>query len=64
MMFDKTDLDERFCGVIPAADNARTMREYICSTEAQFGLDHADLDSMDNFELNVHIDFMDYLWTK
>ena len=63
-MLKKEDLDKRICDVEEGAQNIQTYREFIRQSEEEFEMIHAPLDAMTETELNRHLDFLDYLWTK
>jgi hypothetical protein len=63
MEIRKEHLDKRICDVEGSA-NEETFREYIRNSEEEFGMAPAPLDNLTDEELNKHLNFLDYLWTK
>jgi hypothetical protein len=59
----KEKLDKRICDVEGVA-NEETYREFIRNSEDAFEMEHMDIDSLDEEELNKYLEFLDYLWTK
>lgn len=52
-----TDLDSK-------VNADETLREYIRNTEKEFMKKRADIDDMDDAELNTYIDYLDSLWRE
>lgn len=57
------DLDKRICDM-EDCENEQTYREFIRESEEEFGIEHANLDFMEDFELDDYFDFLDELWNK
>lgn len=64
MVITKEQLDIPICDVVDGATNEETYREFIKSSEEEFGLASKDLDLMTDEEVNAYLDFLDYLWEK
>ncbi|MGX1082507.1 hypothetical protein [Bacillus licheniformis] len=64
MQITKDNLDIPFSTLIEDATNPETPREFIRCSEAEFGLNKADLESMSEDELSSYIEHLDYLWDK
>lgn len=64
MWIGRGDLDTPFSMLIIDATNPETPREFKRNSESEFGMKHADLDNMSESQINKHIEFLDYLWTK
>jgi hypothetical protein len=60
----KEHLDIPICDHEENATNKETYREFIRTSETEFGMEPRDLDSMDDGELTSYLDFLDYLWEK
>jgi hypothetical protein len=60
----KEHLDIPICEIERQASNTETYREFIQSSEEEFGMDPASLDELTDEELKEYIDFLDYLWEK
>lgn len=58
------DLNKRICDLHPGGTNTQTLLEFIRDSEEEFCMEHVDLDSLNQEELNIHIDFLDELWFK
>jgi hypothetical protein len=58
------DLDTPINQLVEEADNPETFREFIRSTEKEFELPEADVDSMTEDQLNNYLDDLDYFWEK
>lgn len=57
-------LDKRICDIENDCNNKETFRQFIRTSEDQFGMDNADLDSMSDEQLDQYVEFLDYLWDK
>lgn len=57
-------LDTRICDVEEGATNTETYREFIQTSEREFGLERKDIDHFEDENLKEYLDFLDYLWTK
>lgn len=57
-------LDTPINAVEEGATNDETFREFITSSEEEFCMRPTDLYALSVEELNKHIEFLDYLWTK
>lgn len=64
MQITKENMNTPFSELIEGADNPETPRQFIRNSEAEFGLEPADIDSMSEEELNGYIEHLDYLWDK
>lgn len=64
MPITKEQLDIPICDIEDTATNEGTFREFIRSSEEEFGLQNLDIDGMTDEELNDYIEQLDYLWTK
>lgn len=60
----KEDLDKRICDIEEGSSNTETFREYIRSTENEFNIFAAPIDSMEDEELSDYLEFLDDLWCK
>lgn len=60
----KENLDTRICDVEEKAANTETYRQFIESTELEFGLIAKDLDGMNEHQLNDYLTLLDDLWMK
>ena len=60
----KSNLDKRICDIELSAVNTQTYREFIRESEEEFEIAPADLDSMDEKQLENYVDFLDDLWLK
>ena len=57
MEFSKSDLDT-------PVNESETLREFVKNSEDYFGMGNLDVDNLSDRELNGHVEFLDYLWTK
>lgn len=57
MKFKTSDLDIKL-KELNKVKHERTLREQIYFDEQELDVDHCDVGSMDDFELNVHIDYL------
>jgi hypothetical protein len=64
LQITKELLDTPFSKFIDGATNPETPRQFIRSSEKEFEMKRADIENMDEEELNGYIEFLDYLWTK
>ncbi|MFP3840319.1 hypothetical protein U5N22_08685 [Bacillus safensis] len=64
MIINKSNLDIPISTLVKTSSNPETLRDFIRSSEDQFGLDSADLESMSEKELTDYIEHLDYLWDK
>jgi hypothetical protein len=64
MQITKEMLNKRICDVEKGATNIQTFKEFIRESEVYFGLKKFDLNIANDQDINVYIDFIDYLWTK
>lgn len=62
--FTKGNIDTPFTELFEGADNTETPRQFIKNSEIEFGIEHADIDSMNEYQLNEYADMLDYLWLK
>jgi len=60
----KKQLDERICDLVEGGENTETYREFIRNSEEEFGMNSEDIDNMKAEELNVYLNFLDYLCGK
>lgn len=63
-MIRKDQLDTPINELHPEALNTQTTREFIRSSELEFGLDMKDIDNMPRQVLENYINFLDDLWNK
>lgn len=45
-------------------NESETLREFISNSEKEFNMTQADIDNMADLDLQVYVDFLDYLWEK
>lgn len=64
MQITKEMLNKRICDVEKGVTNTQTFKEFIRESEVYFGLKKFDLNITNDQDINVYIDFIDYLWTK
>lgn len=64
MYFTKENLDTPISMIEEGATNTQTPREFIRSSEEEFGLEHLNIDGLTEEDINDYIDLLDYLWTK
>lgn len=57
MKFKTSDLDKKL-NELNKVNHERTLREQIYFDENDLDVEHCDVDLMDDFELNVHIDYL------
>jgi hypothetical protein len=58
----KEKLDIRICDDVKEASNTETYREFILNSEDEFELEHSDIDTMTEEELEDYIEYLDTLW--
>lgn len=64
MIYKPENLDTPINELEPLASNKQTPREYIRQSEEEFGLEPADIDNMNETQLEDYMDELDYLWDK
>ncbi len=64
MIYKPENLDTPINELEPLASNTQTPREYIRSSEEEFGLEPAELDWMNEQQLEDYMDELDELWNK
>ena len=64
LRYTKENLNTPFPELIEGADNPETPLQFIRNSEIEFEMVPADIDSMNEDQLNEYADFLDYLWTK
>lgn len=64
MNYKHEDLKKRINELHPDAENTQTLLEFIRESEDEFCMEHSNLESMTEEELNIHIEFLDELWFK
>lgn len=57
-------LDVRISDNEPQAENNETYRNFIRTSEDEFGMEPRDIDNMTDKELDTYFEFLDYLWDK
>jgi hypothetical protein len=64
MKFKVSELDDKIKELIGpdhVVGHDRTLREQIIHDEELFGIEHGDLDMLTDDELNIHVDYLEYL---
>lgn len=65
MPFRTSDLDTKIKDVEGhVVFHDKTLREQITEDETKFGIDHVDLDILDEDELNIHVGYLEHLHAK
>jgi hypothetical protein len=64
MNINKENLDKRICDIETGATNTQTCREFITTSEDEFGMTHEPIDLYNDIELKEYVEELDYLWTK
>lgn len=66
MEFKTTDLDTKIKEItgVGVVGHDRTLREQIVMDEEKFGIEPIDLDLIEDDELNIHVNYLEYLHSK
>ena len=62
-MITRADLDRRICDV-EGGENTETYREFIRKSEEVFGMANEPIDYYPDYEINMYIMELNYLWEK
>ena len=60
-MISKNDLDKRICD-LEGGFNEQTYREHIRESEKAFCMEEADIENLNQAELNDYLELLDWLW--
>lgn len=56
------DVPIRYCCV--NSNSNQTWREFIIESENEFGMCNENVDNLTEEELNIYVEFLNYLWDK